>query len=42
MFIIREASITDVASVNILEDSAFESLSNFRDCVQGLNILKYG
>lgn len=36
MFIIREASITDVASVNILEDSAFESLSNFRGLAQFL------
>ena len=36
MFIIREASITDVASENILEDSAFESLSNFRGLAQFL------
>ena len=38
MFNVREALITDVSSLKVLEDTAFESLSNFRGLAQFLEV----
>jgi GNAT superfamily N-acetyltransferase len=38
MFNVREASIADVSSLRFLEDTAFESLSNFRGLAQFLEM----
>jgi GNAT superfamily N-acetyltransferase len=38
MFNVREALITDASSLKVLEDAAFESLSNFRGLAQFLEM----
>jgi GNAT superfamily N-acetyltransferase len=38
MFNVREALITDASSLKVLEDTAFESLSNFRGLAQFLEM----